>query len=100
MAIDNRLYVQIPDTDYRKKNFLSAEQVAEGGEFEGYPQYTNIKFNTPTYEVDEVYMRLSEAYLLKAEAEARGGNDAAAQQTLYDLVSKRDSGYTKSSKTG
>lgn len=100
MAIDNRLYDQIPDTDYRKKNFLSAEQVAKGGEFEGYPQYTNIKFNTPTYEVDEVYMRLSEAYLLKAEAEARGGNDAAAQQTLYDLVSKRDSGYTKSSKTG
>ena len=36
----------------------------------------------------------------KAEAEARGGNSSAAQQTLYDLVSKRDSGYAKSSNTG
>ena len=36
----------------------------------------------------------------KAEAEARGGNNSAAQQTLYDLVSKRDSGYAKSSNTG
>ncbi|KAA3139810.1 RagB/SusD family nutrient uptake outer membrane protein, partial [Alistipes onderdonkii] len=53
-----------------------------------------------TYEADEIYMRLSEAYLLKAEAEARGGNSSAAQQTLYDLVSKRDSGYAKSSNTG
>ncbi|WP_346991007.1 RagB/SusD family nutrient uptake outer membrane protein, partial [Alistipes onderdonkii] len=35
-----------------------------------------------------------------AEAEARGGNSSAAQQTLYDLVSKRDSGYAKSSNTG
>ena len=33
----------------------------------------------------------------KAEAEARGANSSAAQQTLYDLVSKRDSGYAKSS---
>ena len=40
-------------------------------------------------------MRLSEAYLLKAEAEAGAGNSSAAQQTLYHLVSKRDSGYAK-----
>ena len=45
-------------------------------------------------------MRLSEAYLLKAEAEARGGDDAAAQQTLFELVSNRDSAYAKSTKTG
>ncbi len=97
MAIDDQLYKQIAATDYRKKNFNATETTV--GEFT-YPAYSNVKFNTPTYEADEIYMRLSEAYLLKAEAEARGGNSSAAQQTLYDLVSKRDSGYAKSSNTG
>ena len=93
LCIDERLYNQIPDTDYRKKNFLAAAD-------DTYPAYANTKFYNETYRTDEVFMRLSEAYLLKAEAEARGGNDATAQQTLYDLVSKRDAAYTKSTKTG
>ncbi len=97
ICIDNRLYDQIPDTDYRKKNFLAEETTK--GSFT-YPKYANTKFNTPDYQVDEVFMRLSEAYLLKAEAEARGNNDAAAQQTLFDLVSQRDAAYAKSTKTG
>lgn len=101
VAIDNRLYDQIPDSDYRKKNFLAEDTPIEvAGKSKTLPKYANTKFATPSFEQDEVFMRLSEAYLLKAEAEARGGNSTAAQQTLYDLVSKRDSGYTKSSKTG
>ena len=68
MAIDDQLYNQIADTDYRKKNFNATETTV--GDFT-YPAYSNVKFNTPTYEADEIYMRLSEAYLLKAEAEAR-----------------------------
>ena len=96
-AASTSLGNQIAATDYRKKNFNATETTV--GEFT-YPAYSNVKFNTPTYEADEIYMRLSEAYLLKAEAEARGGNSSAAQQTLYDLVSKRDSGYAKSSNTG
>mgnify|MGYP000934709811 CR=1 FL=1 len=95
--LDDIAHNQIADTDYRKKNFNATETTV--GDFT-YPAYSNVKFNTPTYEADEIYMRLSEAYLLKAEAEARGGNSSAAQQTLYDLVSKRDSGYAKSSNTG
>lgn len=67
MAIDDQLYNQIAATDYRKKNFNATETTV--GEFT-YPAYSNVKFNTPTYEADEIYMRLSEAYLLKAEAEA------------------------------
>ncbi|WP_307756574.1 RagB/SusD family nutrient uptake outer membrane protein [uncultured Alistipes sp.] len=96
-AIDNRLYDQISGTDYRKKNFLESEKTVGA---RTYPQYSNTKFDTPDYLQDEVFMRLSEAYLLKAEAEARGGNSTAAQQTLFDLVSKRDTGYAKSTKTG
>lgn len=98
VAIDNRLYDQIPDTDYRKACFLNEDlKVAPGKVI---PKYANAKFATESFYQDEVYMRLAEAYLLKAEAEARGGNDAAAQQTLFDLVSKRDGAYTKSTKTG
>lgn len=93
MCIDQQLYDQIPATDYRKANFAAT---AEGS----YPAYISAKFNSATYRQDEVYMRLSEAYLLKAEAEARNQQYSAAQQTLFDLVSERDSAYTKSSKTG
>ena len=93
MCIDQQLYDQIPDTDYRKKNFV---EEAEGN----YPAYIAVKFNSANYRQDEVYMRLSEAYLLKAEAEARNNQASAAQTTLYNLVSQRDSAYEKSSKTG
>ncbi|MDR1455169.1 MAG: RagB/SusD family nutrient uptake outer membrane protein, partial [Tannerella sp.] len=58
-----------------------------------------IRDNT-AYNQDEIYMRASEMYLAKAEAEARSGNDAAAQSTLYQLVSKRDSAYVRSAQTG
>lgn len=95
--MDNRLYAQIKDTDYRKKNFFAEATTISGVT---YPALCNKKFNSPDFYQDEVYMRLSEAYLLKAEAEARGGNAAAAQQTLFNLVSVRDSGYTKSTNTG
>lgn len=93
MCIDQQLYDQIPATDYRKANFAAT---AEGS----YPAYISSKFNTATYRQDEVFMRLSEAYLLKAEAEARNQQYSAAQSTLFALVSERDSAYTKSTKTG
>ena len=93
LCIDDQLYNQIPDTDYRKNNFLAEAQ-------DKYPALASSKFNVPTFYADEIFMRLSEAYLLKAEAEARNQQYAAAQQTLFDLVSTRDSGYTKSTKTG
>ena len=97
LCIDDQLYNKIPSTDYRKKNFV-AEQETVGTTI--YPAYITVKFNSPTYRQDEIYMRLSEAYLLKAEAEARNQQYSAAQQTLFDLVSERDSAYTKSTKTG
>ena len=62
------------------------------------PAYTNKKFNSVSYECDEVYMRAAEAYFIKAEAEAKSTGDAA--QTLYNIVSTRDTSYTKSTKSG
>lgn len=101
VCIDDQLYNQIPDTDYRKQNFVAEETKSSNGTIEvTRPAYVSLKFDNPTWETDEIWMRLSEAYLLKAEAEARATQYSAAQQTLFDLVSKRDSGYTKSTKTG
>ena len=94
VCMDKNLYDQIPDTDYRKKCIQETAST-------NYPaDMISWKFATYGYYVDEVYMRLSEAYLLKAEAEARNQQYAAAQQTLFDLVSERDSAYTKSTKEG
>ena len=51
--------------------------------------------------MDVLHMRAAEMYLIEAEGLARqGGKEAEAQHVLYDLVSVRDSGYTKSTKTG
>lgn len=40
---------------------------------------------------DYVYMRIEEMYLVKAEAQAKLDADVDAQNTLFELVSKRDS---------
>ena len=108
-SIDQRLYDQISNTDYRKKNFLAEPQewTYTGFEPMTHPKYSNYKFSapaktetTPDYQQDVIYMRVSEMILLKAEAEARSGNDQAAQQTLYTLAHARDPQYTLSTKTG
>ena len=101
ICIDQQLYDEIPNTDYRKKNFMTNDVVDAAHDNKMiFPKYVNTKFAVPSYEADEVYFRLSEAYLLKAEAEAAKGDYSAAQNTLYELVSKRDKGYKKSTKTG
>lgn len=100
VAVDERLYNRIPDTDARKRLFLPAGASLQGEDL----SFCNVKFTSPDtdtgYYGDDIYMRAAEAYLLKAEAEARGGNETDAQQTLFDLVSTRDAAYVKSTATG
>lgn len=66
--------------------------------------YLAVKFlnkNAGSIDPDDVlYMRVSEMYLIEAEALARSGKNAEAAQVLYTLASKRDSGYVLSTKTG
>ncbi|WP_299669407.1 RagB/SusD family nutrient uptake outer membrane protein [uncultured Polaribacter sp.] len=68
------------------------------------PKYTSLKFiaqpGPGEFIGDYIYLRNTEFYLTKAEAEARQGKVSEAQQTLFDLNSVRDSGYTKSTSTG
>ncbi|SEM76581.1 SusD family protein [bacterium A37T11] len=111
VAIDQRLYDKIPTTDYRKDNFVKDANIVitypTSGAKVNYPKYNSTKFGAQTmtgftaaYYQNEIYMRASEMVLTKAEAEARSGADADAQNTLFQLVSKRDAGYTKSNKSG
>ncbi len=91
-SIDKRLYDAMPATDIRKQAYNGLA---------GAPLYANTKFRDATFfEGDYVYMRVSEMYLMEAEALARNGSDGLAAQVLYDLVSTRDSGYTLSTNTG
>jgi len=92
-TIDSRLYHSIPDTDERKKVF--------GDENDPVVPYANYKFYDETFFLgDYVYMRAAEMYLIEAEALARSGNESGAADVLFELVSTRDPGYTKSTKTG
>ena len=65
--------------------------------------YTNQKFlsvSTGDSRVDVPHMRISEMYLIEAEAEARQGNDANAAAALYTMAVVRDAFYTLSTNTG
>ncbi|TXE09825.1 RagB/SusD family nutrient uptake outer membrane protein [Seonamhaeicola algicola] len=100
--IDARLYDQIPDTDLRKAAWI--DPVDGNPDFpaeEGYIGYANVKFIDAggSFEGDYSYMRSAEMYLIEAEAKARLG-DATAADVLFELVSNRDPGYTKSTNTG
>ena len=105
--IDERLYNQIPSSDWRKKLYFATDtQITyDNGTSTTVgtaPALTNVKFGSATYEQDEVYMRVAEAYFIKAEALASQATPdyPGAQQVLYDIVSTRDAAYTKSSATG
>jgi len=103
--IDDRLYKKIAPDDYRKDNFLSAEygnfSYPPNNVLTWVPQYANLKFaNThgvgssasTTYtagDVGDYYMRTSEVYLMKAEAQAQSGDSNGAQTTLNILLAAR-----------
>lgn len=104
--IDQRLFGQIGDSDYRKKNFLSVPTVytyQPGTKDElqiTFPAMTNMKFAVEDFRQDEIFMRVSEMYLVKAEAEARGGNETEARETLGDFVRHRNPDYQNPSLSG
>jgi hypothetical protein len=107
-CIYNHLYHKISDTDKRKGMFAATKAIAMGTTFSrpqestDVPAYYNNKFMLPNHsdpQVDCPYMRVAEMYLMEAEALARLGRNAEAQQVLYDLIITRDPAYTKSTAT-
>jgi len=109
-SIFSVLYDQIAPTDVRKLLFdptgdhlnlpPGIEIVSSAARF----PYTNQKFiavSTSDSRVDVPNMRVSEMYLIEAEALARqGGNDAGAAAALYTMAVARDPSYTLSTNTG
>jgi hypothetical protein len=106
-GINSLLYNQIYATDIRKSLWdptgtNTAFPIPPGG---ARKPYMNRKFlsggGSGSSIGDVPNMRAAEMYLIEAEANARiGGQDAAAQDVLFQLVSKRDAAYVKSTKTG
>lgn len=108
-SISSILYNTISPTDVRKLLWDTTgdhlnlppgvEIVASAAR---YP-YTNQKFfsvSTGDSRVDVPHMRISEMYLIEAEAEARQGNDVPAAAALYTMAVVRDASYTLSTNTG
>lgn len=93
-AINKELYEQIPETDIRKQQFAPIDATP-------YPLRPMNKFfhkdrvfGTQDWTSDEVYMRVAEMYLAKAEAQARQGDNAGAKATLLQLLAERDTDAT------
>ncbi|HCC70300.1 MAG TPA: RagB/SusD family nutrient uptake outer membrane protein [Bacteroidales bacterium] len=110
-SINNLLYDQIADTDVRKILWdptgdhldLEARGIEIVASAKRYP-YTNQKFiavSTSDSRVDVPNMRVSEMYLIEAEAQARRqGNDPEAAAALYTMAVARDPSYILSINTG
>ncbi len=108
--ISRLLYDQISPTDVRKQFWLidpKRPPITLPTTFT-LASYMNRKFlaNGTSMDVasssigDIVYMRSAEMYLIEAEALARQGKNAEAQNVLFTLASNRDPQYVKSTKTG
>lgn len=110
-TVNSNLYDMIPDSDKRKAWFAD-QQYSDGvvivpGTWPHYnitPKYTSLKFiaqpGPGQFIGDYIYLRNTEFYLTKAEAQAKQGKNTEAQQTLFQLNSVRDPNYTISTKTG
>lgn len=101
--IDKKLYDAIPESDVRKGMYNDPARTIVSG----LPAYAQLKFidanvtaREGRFTGDYVYMRVPEMYFIEAEAQARQGKTAAAQQTLFAVVSKRDPDYEQSTSTG
>jgi len=109
-SINSLLYNTISPTDVRKllwdptgDHLNLPPGVVIVGSAARFP-YTNQKFiaaSTGDSRVDVPHMRISEMYLIEAEALARqGGNDALAAAALYTMAVVRDASYTLSTNVG
>ncbi len=85
------IYDFMSATDVRKSLFKTTSgKPRVGWKFSGAGGWTN----------DYLFMKAGEMYLIEAEAQAMQGKDAAAQTTIFNLVSKRDPAYVKPTLTG
>lgn len=94
--ITKALYDKIPDGDVRKTLFTNTVSAS-------LPIYCQTKFQlrqAGNWSSDYLLMRLSEMYLIEAEAAQRTGDQGLAAQMLTNLVANRLPGYSAASLSG
>jgi len=106
-AVSSVLYNLMPSTDLRRQwwdptGTNTAFPIPPGGVRKPYMNRKFLSAGGSASSIGDVpNMRAAEMYLIEAEAKARiGGQDAAAQNVLFLLVSKRDPSYVQSTLTG
>jgi hypothetical protein len=101
-SVSTEVFDYLQDTDVRKKlfqadvyypdyfqsRFLGLPRV--GYKFSGYGEWTN----------DYLYLKAGELYLIEAEALARQGKNAEAQEVIYELTVNRNPEAEKPAVTG
>ena len=95
-VIDLDLWNAIPNDDARKEQFFSNSSSARYLQpLFKFAASNQIGGTSQTITSDYVFMRIEEAYLLNAEANAKSGNEAAAKSSLKELLDRRlpDSSY-------
>ena len=99
-CIDKSLYDQIPDTDYRKGLFNTADGDPSASATGAQYPYASRKFGMmDQWLQDYIYMRAAEMKLIEAEAYARLGQSAEAASAMKELMAHRDPTYGKGSVT-
>ncbi len=96
-CISNWLYAQIPDTDVRKTWWngdigITVDDWSYGANI-NYNQHKFQWANQKAHTGDYIFMRLEEAYLIKAEALCRDDKTGEARDVLVELGSRRDPNY-------
>ena len=102
-CIKDNLYAKISPTDIRVKWWDPTGEAEVPLSSYSKWKYQNRKFTSQSAGSavnDIVYMRMSEMYLIKAEAEARSGKEDAARQTLLEWMVTRDPEYKLSTNSG
>ena len=113
--IGRKLFDQIPNADWRKTTWIAPEDAGKAPgtkyhtlftdeNFKKVPAYVHLKFKLKEGNmidanvgapIDNLLMRVEEMYLIKAEAEAMGGNLSGGKSTLENFVrTYRDPSFT------
>ena len=113
--IGKKLFDQIPNADWRKTTWIAPEDAGKAPgtkyhtlftdeNFKKVPAYVHLKFKPKEGNmidanvgapIDNLLMRVEEMYLIKAEAEAMGGNLSGGKSTLENFVrTYRDPSFT------
>ncbi len=89
-VMDQALYNSIPDADVRKKLFFSPEEATDT-----YPALMCKKFPyVDQWLGNVVYMRVSEMYLIEAEAQLMAGHAQACADIMAEFMPNRVEGWT------